>query len=142
MFKWHHEYSVEVDVSLNVVLNFLEDFNNWPRWVDQFDSFHVKKIEGNTTTYLAKVKNKNAHLPILVTEIEPSKEYQMLCRVPFFTQTSTRHYQIISPEKTKITVNTIVTSFLTPFFKSFYLKKSETQYSKMLKALLDFISNH
>ncbi len=142
MFKWHHEYSVEVDASLSLILNFLNDYNNFPKWVDQFDSFSVKKIEGNTTILRAKVKNKNAYVAVLFTEIEPQKKYQMLCKVPFFTQTSTLHYQIISPTKTKITVNTSVSSFLTPFFKSIFLKNVETQYPKMLKALLNFISNH
>lgn len=142
MFKWHHEYSVEVDASLSLILNFLNDYNHFPKWVDQFDSFSVKKIEGNTTILTAKVKNKNAYVAVLFTEIEPQKKYQMLCKVPFFSQTSTLHYQIISPEKTKITVNTSVSSFLTPFFKSIFLKNVETQYPKMHKALLNFISNH
>lgn len=64
MFKWYHEYSVEVDASLSLILNFLNDFNNYPKWVDQFDSFSFKKIEGITTTLIAKVKNKNAYFQI------------------------------------------------------------------------------
>ena len=142
MFKWHHEYSYEVNATLSLILNFMNDFNNWPKWTDQFESYRIEKIEGDTTALLAKVKNKKSYVSILFTEIEPQKKYQIFFKVPFFSQTSTLHYQIISPEKTKITVNTCVSSFLTPFFKSIFLKNVETQYPKMQKAIINFISNH
>lgn len=40
MFKWEHEYTLEVDMPLKKAWEFFADLNNWPKWIDQFESFH------------------------------------------------------------------------------------------------------
>jgi hypothetical protein len=139
VFKWHHEYCVEVDVPISHVLSFITDFNNWPNWMDQCESFQIDKAKQTETVIKAKIKNKNAYFPVLMSEIESQKKYRILIKVPFFYQISLCHFQEISTTKTKITIHTSVVSFLTPFFKSHYRKNVENQYPKLLKALLESV---
>lgn len=138
MFEWHHEYSAIVDLPVSQLFAFTNDFNNWPLWMDQFESFHIEKVDANETTLIAKVKNRNIYIPILFKVILPLKKYQLYIKAPFFKQTSTITYQEISTSKSKYTAETTVKSFLTPFMKSYYKRKVETQYPKFLKALSDF----
>lgn len=102
---------------------------------------HVEKVEGNTTTIKAKIKNRNAYALLFFTEIVPQKKFQMSYKGLCFTQLSNIHYEKISPLKTRITVDTNISGFLTPLFRSSFKKKVEAQYPEMLKALLVYVSN-
>lgn len=132
MFKWHYEFSMEVEES---VINFMNDLNNWPMWLDEFESFKIEKIHENKTTILGKIKNKNFYVTFIITEVEPKMKFHALVRAPFFSQENITRFQEIAPQKIKITVNSTITSFFTPFFKSYYRKKAEKQFS-ILKSVL------
>lgn len=83
MFKWHHEYCVEVDVPISQVINFFADFTHWPKWMDQCEAFQFDRKNGAETVIRAKIKHKNTYFPIRITEIEYQKAYQVQIKVPF-----------------------------------------------------------
>jgi hypothetical protein len=122
MFTWLHEYSIEVDIPIHAVWDFFANPRNWTEWLDEFDSFHSEGDLKTNSTINGKVKGRNIYIPFLITEVIPNASVGMMIKTLLFTQKSTGLCQEISSTKTRITVNTSVTSLLTPFLKSYYSK--------------------
>jgi hypothetical protein len=136
MRKWSHEYSIEVDLPLETVWGFYINPGNWPKWLDQIDSCVCEEDLKTGSIVMTKIKNRSLCLPIWITDVVPSQECKILIKAPFFVQQSSFAVSWISPMKTCLTLKTSVESILTPFFKSFYRKRVETQNSKSLEFLL------
>lgn len=131
LFKWRHEYSTEIKAPLSTVFDFHQNMNNWTLWQDDLESFKLEKICDNKKVIIAKVRNRNFYLPIIISEIEKNKKCQMKIKSPLSLQISKFHYEEISPALTRITFNTTVSGFLTPFLKYFYKRKANAQYLRM-----------
>lgn len=82
----------------------------------------------------AKVKNKNIHFPIVVTNINPPFSVSTLIKVPFSKQISTFFFEEITSNKTRVTIHISIHSFLNPFFKWSYLNPLNKALSKYLAA--------
>jgi hypothetical protein len=137
-FKWFYEESIVVNTSVSNVWDHHNPYN-WPKWIDEIESCDSEKIEDDCVVK-AKIKNKNIYLSFLFTEVSLHKKHKMRVKVPFFTQEISSIYEEISPGKTKMTSKYTVTSFFTPFLKSYYLKQLLSQRSKRLQVLRDTFS--
>lgn len=135
MFKWFHEYSIEIDAPLQPIWDFLTTPSNWPKWINQFDSCLLEGDFKTGAKVKAKIKDKEAYLSIFITEVKPYSEYKMLVKTLFFNQESLCEIQEISPERTLITQKTYVLSLLTPFMKSYFRKSAEKSNPKCLEVL-------
>jgi len=137
MFKWAHEYSKEIDLPYRMVWDFCCNPSNWPQWIEQFESC---KMEGELKTgsvVNAKIKNRNFHVPILITDVVLFNSCGMLIKAPLFTQTSLCALRGVSNEKTVLIIKTSVVSIFAPFMGRFFTKRVEISNAKCVEALLE-----
>jgi hypothetical protein len=133
MFKWLHQYVIEVNMPLQEVWEFYMNPSNWSQWMDDFESCHFVQSPVKDSIVSAKIKNKEVFVHFLFTEIKPYQEAALRVSTLFFTQESLTLFQEISLEKTQLTFNTTVKSIFVPFLKSYFLKKCATQYLNCLR---------
>jgi hypothetical protein len=134
MFTWYHENSIEVNLSLQTAWNFHMSPNNWPKWMEEFESFDFEGVLKTGSNISAKVKNKPVRMLISVVEVIPYRECKCLIKTPLFTQEALSIYQEISSGTTRITLKFCIVSFLAPFMKTFFLKKAEKTHLKLVNA--------
>jgi hypothetical protein len=137
MFKWTHEYSLEVDLPLHMAWDFFTDPSNWPKWEDRFDTCFLDGAFETGAKVTVKIKNTSVHMGILITEVKLHREYRVLIRTLFSRQESLSTFQEISPEKTRIILHSWVISLFTPFMKKFFIKTVEKSCSKILQAFAE-----
>ena len=141
MFRWSREHSVEVNLPIRKVWDFYITPGNWPKWMDQLESCTFEGELQVGTIIKAKVKNRNAHIQITMTELKLHGEYGILIKVPFFIQESSDVFREISPEKTLVITKTSITSLLAPIMKLYFNKKNKQGNLQCLKALLEMVKN-
>lgn len=137
MFTWSYEDLMEIDLSLEKAWNFYTNPTNWLKWEDRFDDFVLEGSLRTGSRIKGKIKNKQIHMEMLVTEVIPYHECKLLLKSLFFTQESACTFEELAPEKTRITLKLSVISFLTPFVKKIFVKNIERGRSKRLKAFAE-----
>jgi hypothetical protein len=140
MFEWCHEHSIEVDFPIQKVWDFYSRMSNW-KVQDPFDSYHQEGPFQTGSVVKAKIKNRNAYVNLLLTEVKSPNEFKIFIKVPFSKQSSHCILQEISPEKTRITTRLVINSFFTPFLKSFYLRIAEKVYPEFFEHMLQKLPN-
>lgn len=73
MFKWAYEYAEEVNVPLSKVWEFSVDPTEWPKWIKQYESCEFTGQIQAGSKIKAKIKGRNQHLSILVTDLNSSR---------------------------------------------------------------------
>ena len=129
IFKWFHTDSIELNIPLDKVWRLYMNPDNWPQWVDRFESCDYEGALKSGSVVKAKIKNKSIYLPIFITEIQPHKEVKILIKSPFFVQESCTVFKEISPIKTRLIMKTSIKSLFVPFLKSYFLKKCENTFN-------------
>ncbi len=141
MFKWRHEYSMEINIPIKKVWEFYTNPSNWPKWVDQFETCNTCGGVKTGAIVSAKLINRKLPLPILITEINSSYELSLLVRVPLSIQENFTTMKEISPDRTRINMKMCISSWLIPFVRIILRKRTERQYSKLLEVLSDITKN-
>jgi hypothetical protein len=85
-----------------------------------------------------KIKNKPNHIGILVTEVQPHREYRTLIHNLLAKEEKLISFEELSPKKTRVTFQICVLSFLVPFMKSKFLKNVEQAQAKSTQALFKY----
>ncbi|MEX0961675.1 MAG: SRPBCC family protein [Simkaniaceae bacterium] len=139
MFRWNHQYSVEVDTPLHVAWNFFTDPSHWPLYDDRMEAFIFDGDFKSGAQVKLKLKNKPNHIGILLTEVKPHREYRTLIHSLLAKEEKLTSFEVLAPNKTRVTFQICVLSCLVPFIKSKLLKNIEEAQAKSAQALFRYI---
>ncbi len=142
LFKWSYETTVEVDLPLEKVWDFLENPANCSKWRDDIEFCHSAEPLQTGSIIKVKMKNHNVYASILITEYKPYSECKTRVKGSLGSQESSAIFQEISHDRTRLILKFNVKSFLTPFLRSYFLKKTRSQIEKTLRILHESMTHH
>lgn len=142
MFKWTHALVLETDIPTQALWDFTVNPSNWSQWMDQFELFGYEGEIKKETVVRAKVKNSNVFIPIKFTEFNPYNSYELSIKVPFFDQQNRAVLEEIAHGKTRVTVHTVISGWVIPFFGWYFNKKLKVQYPAYAKAIREKFHPH
>jgi len=137
MFKWVHEYSIEVDIPIQKVWEFSTSPGLWHVWNDEYETFHHEGNLKSGSVIKAKVKNANIEIPFNVTTLTPYEECTIFVKVPFFSQEVVCTFKEISTNRTGITFRILIKSWFVLFMKSYLNKTVNNRYSIYFDSLMN-----
>ncbi len=136
--KWTHEHSMEVNMPIEKTWENFAHPNEWPILSDKIEYYHCEDDELKVGAIIqVKLKNIDSPFPILVTEVEPYRNFNTELKISSWNEKTFTTLEEITPEKTRINTKKVVQSFFLLFINKSYLSNEMESHYSMAKILLD-----
>ena len=141
MFKWLHDYSIDIDYPIQKVWDFCIEPKNWLKWMEKCESCHYDgelKSGSMVKIKLASRLSQDIYIPVMLKEIRPY-DVTLVFKLPLITQENFCTFQEVSSSKTRVSVHVCIKGLFVPVLKSYFSRKMENLKSKEFKRFLEVI---